>query len=226
MRVDGKVNASVTNVVFPLGPGAASAGAGRGFLDLGDVDVQPGGFFRILLEVLGRQAGDRELIKFGKLDFRIEKDRLVYDNFTMVLPPDVDLRFFGSVGFDDSLDLWVSVPVRAALLKRMGVREPALAYAQRLSGLRVDLPIAGSRDNPQLDFSRVDVAKLVKEILLHGGADKGVEEGLGGLLKGIGRENENNATAAPAKPTKPAKPADKPAVKPRLRDRVKDKKKP
>lgn len=217
VQVDGIVQASVTDIVLPLGAEAASLGAGRGRLDLGDVHVQPGGFFGVLLEVLGYPTDQRVLVKFGQADFAIRGNRIVYDNFTMVFPPDVDLRFFGSVGFDDTLDLWVSVPVREALLQRLGVTGPALAYSRKLTGLRVDLPIAGTRTNPRLDFSKVDVARLVQDILLRGGADQGAEEGLRGLLRGLqGDKKEQEKEPEPPKTRE----------RPRLRDRLKDRNKP
>ncbi len=175
-RTEGRVSLNVQDIAFPLGDSAKTSGQGKGRLDLATVKVQPSGFLQVLLE-LGGYGGDRmHAITFGTLDFVIRDGRVVYDNFTMTLPPDFDLRFRGSVGLDSTLDLIVSVPVRKGLLEKLGVKGPALAAAEQLTGLRVDIPVAGTRERPQLDLSKVDVKKLLSEAILKQKPDEGVKK--------------------------------------------------
>jgi len=55
----------------------------------------------------------------------------------------------------------VSVPVRAELLQRLGVRGPVLDYARLLSGTRIAIPLTGTRLKPGLDLSKVDLRPLI-----------------------------------------------------------------
>jgi len=71
------------------------------------------------------------------VDFTLKDGRIWYDNLTMVFPENFDLKFYGSVGLDETVDLTVSVPVRAKLLERFGVRGPVVEYARLLEGARV-----------------------------------------------------------------------------------------
>jgi hypothetical protein len=103
------------------------------------------------------------------LDFTVSGGRIHYKDFTMVFADNAfDLVFYGSVGFDDTLDLVVSVPVRESLLKALGVKGPVGEYARRLAGTRVNVPIVGTREKPKLDFAKVDTKKLLEDVIKQG----------------------------------------------------------
>ncbi|MBN2446278.1 MAG: hypothetical protein JXO22_06115, partial [Phycisphaerae bacterium] len=111
---------------------------------------------------------------------------------------DFELRFYGSVGLDDTLDLVVSIPVRPALLKRLGVTGPLDEYASVLAATRIDIPLVGTRQKPQLDFSRVDTKALVEQAV-KATAGKALEQGLGNLLggdKGEAKKDEKQGDKA------------------------------
>jgi hypothetical protein len=124
-------------------------------------------------------------VEVGALDFVMKDGRIRYDDFTLVFPGDFDLKFRGSVGLDDTLELVVSIPLRAPLLDRLGAKGPTQEYAERLRGTRVELPILGTREKPRLDFSKVDVQALLKDVLLNEPAKQ-----LEGFLKGLGGQDK------------------------------------
>ena len=176
-RMEGKVGLDVQNIVLPLGEQLKHSGSGSGKLDLQKFKAQPGGLMALLLELGGMGGGEMYAVEVSGLDFVIKDGRISYDDFTMTFAEGkFDLKFYGSVGFDDTLDLVVSLPVHEELLKRLKVRGPVAEYARKLAGKRVDVPIAGTRLHPELVLAKVDTEKLLKDV---------VKEGLlgeGGLL--------------------------------------------
>ncbi|MGE0480823.1 MAG: hypothetical protein AB7Q17_10175, partial [Phycisphaerae bacterium] len=207
-RVEGRVFLNTTDVTLPLGEAAKTASQGAGALDLSDLKVQPGGVLGELLALAGYSAGETYEVKAGKLDFVIRDGRIVYDNFVMTFPQDFDLKFYGSVGFDDTLDLVVSVPLREAMLAKLGVKGPALALTQNLTGLRIDIPLSGTRQQPKLDLAKVDTEKLLKQLLLPKEPGKTIEKGIEDVLKGLGG-GDGKPQPKPAEPRR-APPRDEP----------------
>ena len=181
-RVEGRVSLNTFDLSMPLGDSIKKSGGGRGTLDLQNMKIQPGGLFGELADLAGMKSGDLTPVQFGKLDFVIREGRIVYDNFVMNLPPQFDLIFRGSVGLDSTLDLIVSVPVNEGLLRKLGVRGPAAEYAKALSGMRVDIPIVGTREQPQFDLSKVDVDGLLKGVLQ---SPEAPEKAVESILKGL-----------------------------------------
>jgi hypothetical protein len=174
-------------------------GSGSGRLDLSGVRVRPAGLVAELLLLVGLGGGETRIIQIGSLDFKIKHDRVEYEDFLVKFGDQLDLRFKGSVGFDDTVDLSVSIPVRAAILERVGVKGPILDYARLLEGMRVDLPIKGTRFKPDIGFPRDVIQRLVQravELLLKEEARKQLE----GLIK-----------SPPEQPRKP--PAEPPPTK-------------
>jgi len=160
--VEGKVSLEVTDLELPLSQDIKRAGAGRGHLDVSKLNVQPKGVLKLLVELAGAGRPGRTAVTVSGVDFVVKEGRIHYDNFTMDFTEDFDLRFRGSVGFDDTLDLVVSVPVSSRLLARLGVVGPVADYARLLHGVRVEIPVIGTRQKPKLDFSKVDPAGLAK----------------------------------------------------------------
>lgn len=164
--IEGRVNLRVEDVLIPLGSSVRQRGAAQGRLDLRQVKMRPSGLLGELVALGGLQAGGAYPVQIGALTFVMKDGRIRYDNLRLTFPEKFDLIFRGSVGLDDTLDLMVSVPVRAALLDRLGVKGPTLEYAQMLGGVRVDIPLVGTRAQPRLDFAKVDVQSLLKDVLL------------------------------------------------------------
>lgn len=177
----GQINLTTQDLVFPFGDSLKDKGAGSGKLELVEMQVKPGGFVRSLVEFAGLGDAD-ELLAVGLRggEFEIVDGRIAYDDFTLIFPTEFDVKFYGSVAFDDSLDLVVSIPVRADLLAKLGVSGDVQKYAEMLAGSRVDVPLSGTRQQPQLDLSKVDTQKLMEGVM-----QNVVEEEGGKLLKGL-----------------------------------------
>jgi hypothetical protein len=160
-ELSGKASLVVQDIELPLGDRLKTAGRGSGRLDLADVRVKPTGAMAKLVELGGLAGEDGWPVRVSGLDFRIRDGGVDYDNFAMTFGEDFDLVFHGRVNFDDSIDMAVSVPVRAAMFERMGVSGPVREYARMLEGVRVDIPLVGSRLKPQLDMAKVDLKPMV-----------------------------------------------------------------
>jgi len=177
---EGAVSLMTENIRLPLGEKMKTGGSGQGRLDLQNLKVQPSGLLSALIELGGMSGGDRYAVQVGGVDFRLQDGRLYYEQFTLAFGQDFDLRFHGSVGFDDTLDLAVSVPVRPALLTRLGVGGPTSEYARRLAKTRVEIPIVGTRLKPKMDLSQVDLRPLIEEA-----ARSVMSQGADGLLNSL-----------------------------------------
>jgi hypothetical protein len=185
-NIEGRVNLGVQDVRVPLGASIQQQGAGQGRLDLRQVKMQPSGLLAEMLSLGGLPPETAYPVTIGALDFVLKDGRIRYDNFAMTFPAEFDLQFRGSVGLDETLDLVVSIPVRAALLDKLGVKGPTQEYAKMLGGTRVDLPLVGTREQPRLDLTKVDVQALLKDVLTKQQPAKEVED----LLKGLQGEKK------------------------------------
>ena len=204
LSLQGRITLVTRDIDVPLGEAIKKRGTGSGHMDLSELQIEPAGFMGKLLELGG--LGGKQLVKVGAVDFVIKDGALKYDNFTMSFGKDFDLRFRGAVRFDDSVDMFVSVPVKAALLKKLGVGGDAKKYAELLDGVRVEIPVLGTRKNPKLDLAKVDVKPLIQkatESLLK-------KEG-GGLFKDLLKGGKSKGNAQP-KPEPGAAPADQGGV--------------
>jgi len=188
--VQGRVTLDTSDLVLPLAGEHMDRASGRGRVDMTQVSVRPDGLLGNLLLILGRQyhRGQRVEMRISDVNFTIRDGRIDYDDFTVAVGDDLDLVFLGSVGFDGTVDMAVSVPVTAALLERFGVGGRVLEIARILSGARLEIPIAGTRRAPRLDLSKVDVRSLVIRALMNLAAEQD-GPGLFDLLPmGPGRE--------------------------------------
>jgi hypothetical protein len=133
------------------------------------------------------------------VDFKLKNGQITYENFTMTFPGGFDLLFRGAVGFDDSLDLVVSMPIRTGLFKKLGVVGPLQQYAQVLTGddSRIEIPILGTRLAPKMGDIDIEpiVNKAIKALLKKQG---------GGLLDDLlgGQEKPDKTKPAKEKPDK------------------------
>jgi hypothetical protein len=178
-RIEGRVNLQTIDVHLPLSEAIKKTGDARGVLDLQDVKLEPGGLLGELTKLAGRTGTEPTAVTFNKVNFEVKDGRVHYDDLTLTFPNSFDLKFYGSVGFDSTLALVVSLPVRGPMLDRLGLKGPVGGLTQELSGLRVDVPLVGTREHPQLDFAKVDKAKLLKQLVVPAAPGKEVE----GLLK-------------------------------------------
>ncbi len=188
VNIEGRINLNVNDIVLPLGETMKSAANGKGRLDLQTVKMQAGGPMMELLALGGVVAANAYSVQFSAVDFVVKDGRVVYDNFKMLFPPDFDLIFRGSVGFDSTLDLVVSVPVRPDMFQKLGIQGPSSELSKQLAGARIEIPIAGTRESPKLDFAKVDTSKLLQGAMQNTlqGALQDPGKAAGDIMKGDG----------------------------------------
>ncbi len=212
-HAEGSASLWMQGVELPLGPQITSQGAGQGHLDLRDLKIKPGGLLAEAIALGG--IGQQELyaVQTEGVDFRLQNGQIVYENFALIFVDNFDLRFRGAVGFDDTIEMFMSVPVRPALLERFGVRGPVTDYARLLSDARVEIPIGGTRDQPKLDLAKVNIMPLIERAIRDSAGQKA-----GDLLKGAGGllapdKSKTKTEPAKAKPGKATPPLGKPVEK-------------
>jgi len=164
-RVQGKVSLLLKDVALPLSEQIKHRGSGWGHLDTTLLKFQPDGLLADLMRLGGLSADSTQTINVPGVNFTITDGRINYDNFIVKYSEDFELRFYGSVGFDDTIDLVVSLPIRAPLLQRFGVQGPVMDYVRLLEGASVDIPVIGTRLDPKLDFAQVNIQPLIERAL-------------------------------------------------------------
>jgi hypothetical protein len=213
VSLEGRVSlATRDDIRVPLASESTLPARGSGTLDLSGIKVRPDGLLAQLLALGGLGADRSTPVEIGSVDFRIEQNRRIsYDNFTVKFGDTFDLKFRGSVGLDGKLDLVVSVPVRAAILERFGVTGPLLDYARLLEGARIDIPIRGTRLDPEFSLQREAIQRLVSkavQALLKEEAQKLLKDALerrtgkndAGLPTPQAPQRKGPVTTAPARP--------------------------
>ncbi|TWT42214.1 hypothetical protein RAS1_33440 [Phycisphaerae bacterium RAS1] len=181
-RVEGRLSLDTRDVTVPLGRSFKTKTSGRGRLVLAKMSIAPDGLLSELLEYGGMPKQEQYGVEVSGCDLTLERGRLAYKDLTLRFSKDFDLRFSGSVGLDETLDLVVSLPAGVGLLKKLGVKGDLSGYVEKLKGTRVELPLVGTRTKPKFDFGRVDVKKLMQGVL-EKGAESLIEDVLGDLQK-------------------------------------------
>lgn len=203
-KIDGTMTLVTEDLNFPLGDSLKTQASGRGRLEMNNVKIQPAGLLGELLALGGLGLADLYTTSISGCDFVIQDGRLSYQDLTLTFPGDFALQFRGSVGFDGTLDLIVAVPISAPLLERLGVRGPVVEYARALTGGKIEVPIAGTRENPRLDLSKVDTKKLLENVVKQG-AQEELKGAIQGLLGG-GSGNKPDEEKPGDKPRRPRMP--------------------
>ena len=162
-KLEGKVSLYVRDVAVPLGEQIKKTGEGSGRMDLSGVRLSPSGETARLFELLGLPANKPYPVKASPVDFRLKDGGLEYENFTLTFADKFDVKLFGSVKFDDSVNLILSVPVTPGLLGAVGVKGPTSEYVRVLEGIRIEIPLVGTRQRPRMDLSKVDVKALIQQ---------------------------------------------------------------
>ena len=209
--ISGRASLTTEDLTLPLGKGIKTAGAGRGRLDLKNVRIKTHG--KALLDNLLKLAAlpglDVQAITIDGLDFEIRQGRIHYDNCTVAFGEVYDMKFNGSVGFDDTIQLTVWLPLTPPLLEKIGAGLLPPNVRALLATKRVPVFIGGTRQKPRLDFSRVDLPKLLGEVLpgLLGPIlqrdrpdSNTLEDLLGDLLGGLSRPATQPATQPATRP--------------------------
>jgi hypothetical protein len=164
--MEGELSLRVEDLALPLGESLLRSGRGSGHLDLSRLSITPkGGLLNDLLQLLGGSGEKTVQPTISGVDFVIADGRVSYDNFDVTIG-ELDLRFSGSVGFDDQLKLNVSVPLNAYFLKRFGMEGQIVDIFDMVGklGTRVEIPIRGTRKFPKLEMGEVDFESILADI--------------------------------------------------------------
>ena len=107
--------------------------------------------------------------------FNVQNGRVGHENM-QIQAGDVIINTSGGVGIDGSLELVASVPIQADWIEKA----PAL---QSLAGQQIQLPLRGTVQKPQIDFTALtSVAQQIGTAALRGEAQKQIEKGMNKLL--------------------------------------------
>lgn len=193
-RAEGLVSLRTQDLALPLGSTMHSGGSGRGHLDLTKMRVQPSGLLAELLHLGGIDHRSLHAAEISSVDFEIRDGRIHYKNFEMKFGDTLEMRFYGSVGFDDTLDLVVSLPVRSALLDQLRMDGTIMDVLGVLGNTRIDIPIVGTRLKPRLDLSAIDLTKM---LLPDGGLLPNLRDLLGGEKKEKKKKKRRGAKRRP-----------------------------
>lgn len=222
-QLQGTADLVVRDLELPLGKGVETGGAGGGTLTLDAFQIAPGGLLAELL-TLGKLTRELYIVDVSGLVFEVRDGRIHYRDLTLSFVQDkFDLKFYGSVGFDDTVDLVVSIPIGEKVLEKVGVRTDAVDYVGLLAGLRVDVPVVGTRQNPRLDFSQVSAKSLIDEALRKQRekllSPDGLIDLIGGLSGKKGSEGKPGGADAGGAATPAPSPTPTPAAEPEQPER-------
>jgi len=161
--MSGLASLELADVEMPLSDNYQTNIKARGMLTLTQMQVQTEGMLEAIEQLLGMPKQVAQPMKVEQTTFEIKDGRIYYDNFHVIVARAYDLKFYGSVGFDDSLDLTVSVPMAPALLENLGLKIPVKGVAQIITGARLEIPIVGTRTKPVLDLSGIDLGPILQQ---------------------------------------------------------------
>lgn len=127
----------------------------------------------------------------------LTRDGRVYHRQMELKFDDVLIRTSGSVGFDESLSMVVTMPMPPRLIE--GIRDPTARAA--LAGRTVQLPFTGRLSAPQVDRRALDqmIAQFVRDAVLDGARQR-LDEEAGRLLDAIFGPPREGRTPPPEQP--------------------------
>jgi hypothetical protein len=163
-------------------------------------------------------SGEAVDIRIGNPTFVINNGKVTYDNFVLTFANGVEMVFSGYVGFDDTVSMYVGMPVTAGLMERAGVKGPVAQYASVLGNARIDVPLVGSRNDPKLDFAHIKIQPLVEQAiknLAKQGIQQGIRTAVPGAqllpLPGESQKGQGGSGILPKLPGLPGQPQSRPA---------------
>jgi hypothetical protein len=137
---EGRISIQLERCRLPLADPGQGDLAGK--LVVHTVEVGPGPLVAQIASALG-YTSPAKLSRESSIPFWVQNRRIHHEGMELVFP-DVTVRTSGSVGFDRSLQLVVSMPV-----PEKWIGQNPLGTALR--GQVLALPVAGTLDQPQLD---------------------------------------------------------------------------
>jgi translocation and assembly module TamB len=173
-RVRGRVSARIERAEVPLGGDAARRAVVEGAVVFQDVRFAPGPLAMQLYDIVGIEP---TTLRLDQPVVLAVADGMVYQRgFSMPLGNIARVQMEGTVGFDRSLNLDVSLPLAT---ERMADR-PLLA--RLASAARLTIPVRGTLDDPRID--REAMGQALRRMGTDVAATAGVN-GLESLIRGL-----------------------------------------
>ena len=144
---EGRVSVGVQSSRIPLDQPARMDTAGQ--LVIHEVEVGPGPLVQALAVVLNRVEPAR-LKRESVVPFRVVEGRVYHEGLELAFP-DLVVRTYGSVGFDQTLALMAEMPIPPKWLGNNTV-------GQALQGQTIRLPIGGTLAAPRIDERALQMA--------------------------------------------------------------------
>lgn len=111
-ELTGRISLTMEDLDVPLGESIKHTGSGRGKLILGDVKILSNGLMTDLTNLGGlTPPSDLTSLKISDLVFKIRNGRFYYNDLVVTSAGTLDMEFSGWVGFDDTLEMIVTLPV-------------------------------------------------------------------------------------------------------------------
>jgi translocation and assembly module TamB len=189
-RASGFVSVDLDHAEFPIGAGVGRKAIVEGAVVFQDVEFAPGPLASDLLGAIGRR--DLSLKLDQPVTLTIADGRINQRGMSIPIGEVTRLELTGWVDFDRNLGLVATVPVSPAMLGN----NPLLSDI--IAGTKVQLPIGGTLDHPQIDkqaFSK-NLQELGKTLLARG-ATRGAME----LLMRLTRPKDPDAPPPPPRLT-------------------------
>ena len=169
-RLTGRVSLMVSDLLLPIGKEILHTGKGQGRLILKDVKVQISGLLSELIKLGGAVPQGLTSMKVSDLDFKINNGKVYYDDLSIITANVFEMRFSGWVGFDDRIDMRVSLPVIPRELERLlakaspgkvldkaglGMISEIWGTVPVLGKRMTEIRIVGTRSEPRLALSEI-----------------------------------------------------------------------
>ena len=208
-EITGRVSLLLEDVYVPFDATAwGQSRVARGRLEFEDLHIKPrrNAVLGEILSLLGLATGGIGRADISGVDFMLADGRISYDNFQIVWNGLYHLKFSGSVGLDESVDLTVGLPITPDLLVKL-LDLPKLGAAEQLArllgGTYVPLRISGTRRSPKLHLGglRQVLQGIIGDLVRVPGQLGG---GLTGLLKEMA-EAAGEIVPRVVRPRRPAK---------------------
>jgi len=150
---EGQFSIELDKCEIPLDDPTQGEVAGRFMVH--SIEIGPGMLVKELAAVLGR-AGYARLEDESTIPFRMADGRVHHQNLGLVFP-EFTIRSAGSVGFDQSLDLRVEVPVPTQWMSNLNTQgRPLLGVLEKsLEGQTIQVAVGGTLQQPRLDRARL-----------------------------------------------------------------------
>jgi hypothetical protein len=143
-QLRGKLNLTCDQMVIPLSGQRKQDISILGTVSVSEMALASGGLLSEILKVAGQSTAQAMAIEPTK--FRVQKGIVSYDNMQLDVGNN-PVNFAGSIGFDQKLDMTVTLPWK------LGGR--AARVGEETKGTRIPVPLGGTIKKPELKLDKL-----------------------------------------------------------------------